>query len=171
MKLLYTCKDVKLSSYNLFITINGTRTGLSIVNWSYEWTIYHTFYYIMYLKKRNILPRHFCHGRTPQTMPYSTRQEAWICKAKKQRFIRQTRGRNHVSVSCTDIKSHAKSLRQVWRANLHRRHMYTRMHTYAGKRGETNRPIREWHVPTTNPYPLPLSILQPEFQADDMFFD
>lgn len=33
--------------------------------------------------------------------------------------------------------------------------MYTRMHTYAGKRGETNRPIREWHVPTTTPYPSP----------------
>lgn len=131
-----------------------------------------SYYYIMYLKKKKIFFQDIskCHGRTPQTMPYSTRQEAWICKAKKQRFIRQTRGRNHVSVSCTDIKSHAKSLRQVWRANLHRRHMYTRMHTYAGKRGETKRPIREWHVPTTTPYPLPLSILQPEFQADDMFF-
>lgn len=95
--------------------------------------------------------------------------EAWICKAKKQRSIRQTRGRNHVSVSCTDIKSHAKSLRQVWRANLHRRHMYTHIR---GKTWCDVRRIDRFGSGTFQPPPRnPLSILQPEFQADDMFFD
>lgn len=86
----------------------------------------------MYLKKKKYSSKTFLNVMEGllKRCPIQRDRKHESARQRNNISIRQTRGRNHVSVSCTDIKSHAKSLRQVWRANLHRRHMYTRMHTH-----------------------------------------
>lgn len=53
MKLLYTCKNVKLSSYNLLATINGTRIGPSIIDRMNEHISYFLLYHVSQKKKHS----------------------------------------------------------------------------------------------------------------------